>query len=88
MKSLVGVKNGEWSLIGTILSTTRSRGVNGFWGLAQIPLFGELFKQTTTDAEDNNVLIGIRTRLLSMPPDQIVTKRMFVGSTSRPLTPL
>ena len=88
LKSLVGVKNGEWALIGTVTGKTQSKSVAGFWGLAQIPVLGQLFRQTTTDEEDSNVLIGIRTRLLSMPPDQIVTKRLFVGSDARPLTPL
>ena len=88
LKSLVGVKNGEWALIGTVVGKTRAKAVSGFWGLAQIPVLGQLFRQTNTDDEDSNVLIGIRTRLLSMPPDEVVTKRLFVGSDARPLTPL
>lgn len=88
LKSTVGVRDDEWSIIGTILSNSRSKAVSGFWGLAEIPLLGELFKQTSTDREDTDVLIGIRTHLLTLPPDQIVTKSLRVGSDARPFTPL
>ena len=88
LKSQVGVRDDEWALIGTILSNTRSKAVSGFWGLAQIPWIGELFRQTSTDKESSDVLIGVRTHLLSLPPDQIVTKSLRVGSDARPLTPL
>jgi hypothetical protein len=87
-KSNADVRNGQWNIIGSMLSTTRSRAITGFWGLAQVPLFGELFKQTTKDDEDANILIGVRTSLLSLPPDQIVTEMLRVGSDPRPHIPL
>jgi general secretion pathway protein D len=86
--SQVRLHNNEWAILGGLMSTTDSKGVNGFWGLANLPLLGYLFRQTTTDKEDNNVLIGMRPHLLSLPPDQIVTKRLRVGSEMRPYTPL
>ena len=88
LKSMVGVRDDEWAVIGTILSDSRSKAVSGFWGLAQIPYLGQLFKQTSTDTEDSDVLIGVRTHLLTLPPDQIVTKRLRVGSDARPFNPL
>ncbi len=88
LKSQVGVRDGEWAVIGTIRSSSKSKAVNGFWGLAQIPYFGQLFKQTSTDTEDSDVLIGVRTHLLTLPPDQIVTKLLRVGSDARPFNPL
>jgi len=88
LKSTVGVRDGEWAIIGTILSNTRSKGISGFWGLSEIPFLGELFKQTTLNKDDSDVLIGVRTHLLTLPPDQIVTKRLRVGSDARPFTPL
>jgi hypothetical protein len=88
VKSQVGVVNGEWSLLGIVIGHTESKAVSGFWGLAQLPIFGELFKQTSINDTDSEVLIGIRTHLLSLPPDQIVTKRLRVGSEARPFIPL
>ena len=70
------------------MTTTNSKAVSGFWGLAQIPLLGYLFKQVSTDKEESNVLIGIRPHLISLPPNQIVTRALRVGSDTRPFTPL
>ncbi len=88
LKSTVGVRDDEWAVIGTILSDSKSKAVSGFWGLSEIPYLGQLFKQTSTDREDSDVLIGVRTHLLTLPPDQIVTKRLRVGSDARPFNPL
>ncbi|HXJ43941.1 MAG TPA: type II and III secretion system protein [Bryobacteraceae bacterium] len=87
LNSQVRLKNGEWAILGGIMSTTKSKANNGFAGLAQLPLLGYMFRQTSTDDEDNNVLIGIRPHLLSLPPDQLISHRMRVGSDTRPYTP-
>jgi len=87
-KSNADIRNGQWNIIGSMLSKTRARAVTGFYGLAQVPLFGEMFKQTNKDDEDANILIGVRTSLLSLPPDQIVTETLRVGSDPRPHIPL
>jgi type II secretory pathway component GspD/PulD (secretin) len=88
LKSQVALRNGEWAVIGTLVNSTRAKSSSGFWGLAQIPLLGQLFKQTSTDKEESNVLIGIRTRLLSIPAGETVTKSLRVGSDARPYLPL
>ncbi len=88
LKSQVSLRNGEWSVLGTVMDTSQSKAVNGFWGLAQIPFLGELFKQTSTDKEETTVLVGMRTRLVSLPPNERVIRALGVGSDTRPLTPL
>ena len=88
MTSEVRLRNQEWAVLGGLISDSSSKSVAGFWGLAQMPLLGNLFKQTTRDREKNNLLIGIRPRLLSLPPDPMVTRALRVGSDARPFTPL
>jgi general secretion pathway protein D len=88
LKSQVTLRNGEWAVIGTLVNRTRSKGSTGFWGLAQLPFLGALFKQTTTDDEENNVLIGVRTRLLSLPAQEMAIRSLRVGSDQRPYNPL
>ncbi len=88
LTSQVRLHNDEWAVIGGLMNTSRTKAVSGFWGLAQIPLLGNLFKQTTLSKVENNVVIGIRPHLLSLPPDQIVTQRLRVGSDTHPFTPL
>ena len=58
----------------------------GYYPRSRIPV--NLFRQTTKDKERENVLIAIRPHLLSLPPDQLVTPRVRVGSEARPYTPL
>jgi general secretion pathway protein D len=84
----VRLREGEWAVVAGVTSSTDSKGQSGFWGLAQLPLIGNLFKQTSKDKERENLLIAIRPHLLSLPPDQIVTRRVRVGSETRPFTPL
>lgn len=86
--SQVRLRSEEWAVIGGIMNATDSKAVSGFLGLASIPVLGYLFRQNSTDKEENNVLIGVRPHLMSLPPDQIVTKRLRVGSEMRPYTPL
>jgi len=74
-------------VLGGIMAMTKSRATSGVAGLSQIPLLGHLFRKVSTNDEDSSVLIGIRPRLMSLPPDQIVTQRLRVGSDVRPYTP-
>lgn len=88
LKSEVRLADGQWAIIAGMMSHTDSKSRSGFWGLANIPLLGNLFSQTSTDKENENVLIAIRPRLLSLPPDQMVTRAYRVGSDTRPFNPL
>ena len=87
MNAQVRVQDGEWAVLGGIMAMTKSRATSGVAGLSQIPLLGHLFRKVSTNDEDSSVLIGIRPRLMSLPPDQIVTQRLRVGSDVRPYTP-
>ncbi len=88
IKTQVRLLDGEWAVVAGLMNPSISKSQSGFWGLAQIPLIGNLFKQTTKDKEDENVLIAIRPHLLSLPPDQIATPKLRVGTETRPFTPL
>lgn len=87
LNATIRLRDGEWAILGGITSTTKSKASSGLAGFSQIPLLGYLFRSVSTDDEDSQVLIGIRPRLLSLPPDQIVTQRLRVGSDVRPYTP-
>ncbi len=88
MNNQVRLLDGEWAVVAGVIGKSRSKTVSGFWGLAQLPLFGNLFKQVSKDDEDENVLIAIRPHLISLPPDQMVTPKVRVGTETRPYTPL
>jgi general secretion pathway protein D len=84
----VRLMDGEWAVVAGLMNPSTSKVVSGFWGLAQIPLLGNLFRMTTKDKENENVLIAIRPHMLSLPPDQVVTKALRVGTETRPLSQL
>ena len=86
MNATVRLRDGEWAVLGGIMATTKSKASSGLAGFSQLPLLGHLFRDVSIDDEDSQVLIGIRPRLLSLPPDQIVTQRLRVGSDVRPYT--
>jgi Flp pilus assembly secretin CpaC len=88
LSSQVRLRDDEWAVVAGLMNPSKSKGTTGFWGLAEIPILGNLFKQVTTDDEDNTVLIAIKPHLMSLPPDQIVTRPLRVGSDNRPCTPL
>ncbi len=84
----VRLLDGEWAVVAGLMSHSTAKTTSGFWGLERIPLIGNLFRMHTRDKESSNVLIAIRPHLLSLPPDQVVTKALRVGSETRPLNPL
>jgi general secretion pathway protein D len=84
----VRLLDGEWAVVAGLMGHSTAKTSGGFWGLDQIPLIGNLFRMNTRDKENSNVLIALRPRLLSLPPDQVVTKTLRVGSETRPLNPL
>ncbi|MGD1073579.1 MAG: type II and III secretion system protein [Bryobacteraceae bacterium] len=88
LNSQVRLRNDEWAVVAGLMNPSKSKGTTGFWGLAEIPFLGNLFRQVSTDDEDNDVLIAIKPHLMSLPPDQIVTRPLRVGSDNRPYTPL
>lgn len=88
LNSQVRLKDGEWAVVAGVMGTTDSKTQSGFWGLEQLPLIGQLFKQTSKDKEKQILLIAIRPHLISLPPDQVPTRSVRVGSDTRPFTPL
>lgn len=84
----VRLREGEWAVVAGLMSDSNSKTRGGFWGLSQIPLLGNLFTQIAKDREKENVLVAIRPLLLSLPPDQKVTRAVRVGTETRPWNPL
>lgn len=88
LKSEVRLLDGEWAVVAGIMGSTESKSTSGFWGLASLPLIGNLFRQTSKNKSHENLLIAIRPHILSLAPDQMVTPALRVGSENRPYNPL
>jgi general secretion pathway protein D len=87
LTTTVRLRDNEWAVVAGLINPTESKAVAGFWGLAQIPFLGNLFKQTTTQKQDTQILIAIKPHLLSLAPDEVETHPIRVGTETRPYTP-
>jgi general secretion pathway protein D len=88
LKSMVRLEMGEWAVVAGLMETMEARSVAGLAGLSSIPVLGPLFSQRNTTKDSREVLILLRPRLITPPPDQAVTRTRRLGSETRPLTPL
>jgi len=84
----IRLRDDQWAVVAGLKNPSVSKSTGGFLGLERIPLLGNLFKQVTRDKENENVLVAIRPHVISLPPDQSVTRMIRVGSATRPFTPL
>jgi hypothetical protein len=88
LASRVRVRMGEWAIVGGLMSASEARIVTGLIGVARIPVIGPLLRANTRTDEERSVLLLVKPRLLTLPPDQYPARPLRVGSETRPLTPL
>jgi general secretion pathway protein D len=79
---------GEWAMVAGLLNTSDASTIAGLAGLAQIPYVGPLFSTHEKDKSSSEVLILLRPRVLSLPPSQSINPRIYLGTDTRPVTPL
>jgi general secretion pathway protein D len=88
LTSRVRLKNDEYAVIAGMMTINEARAISGLAGLAQIPGLGALVRRNEKTKDSDEVIIVIKPRLLSLPPDEIVTRSVWVGTDTRPRIPL
>jgi general secretion pathway protein D len=88
LNSKVRLKMNEWALVAGMMSLNEARSISGLAGLAEIPGFGALVRQNDKTRDSDEVIIVLKPRLLSLPPDETVTRSVWVGTETRPMLPL
>jgi general secretion pathway protein D len=89
MKETVGLKMGEWAVLGGLLDVESAKNIAGIAGLSRIPYLGPLTSTYTKTSSDDVILLMIRPHLLTLPPREGEPTRTYrLGSDTRPITPL
>ena len=63
----IRLKEGEVSILGGLISRVDQKTLNGWPGLAKIPIFRYLFSEDKNDAQEDEVLIVLTPRVVRLP---------------------
>ena len=63
----IRLKEGETSILAGLIQRSDSKSVNGWPGLAKLPIFGRLFSDNNTDTQEDEVLIVLTPRIVRIP---------------------
>jgi len=88
VKSNVRIAAGQWAVLAGLLDTNDAVTLSGLAGTSRIPFLSALTRTRTKTTSNDQVLILLRPRIVSLPPDQFPTRAYRLGSESRPMIPL
>jgi general secretion pathway protein D len=87
--STVRLKTGEWAIVAGVVNSTEARTLSGIAGLSSIPILGPLTSEHGRDKNDNQVLLVLKPRIVTLPPGELGhTPEVWVGTETRPATSL
>ena len=78
--------DGESAIIAGLMQTNISDTRSGYPWLSNVPILGRLFTSTTKALQVGETLIVLKPRLLSLPPWEIPSPVLWVGTETRPLS--
>ena len=88
VKSTVTLKQGEWAMVAGMMSSNEARTIAGLAGVANLPLVGRFLRENTNTKDEQEVLVMIKPRLLTLPASETVPRTVRVGPEERPFIPL
>ena len=88
LQTQVRLKNGEWTVVAGLMTSSQAKSISGLAGLSRVPVLNRVLGQHTRDDNENQVLLLIRPSLVSLPPGEMPTTAIPAGTDSRPRIPL
>jgi len=88
LQTRVRLKNGEWTVVAGLMTSSQAKSISGLAGLSRVPLLNAILSQHTRDESESQVLLLIRPTLVSLPPSELPTTAIPAGSETRPRIPL
>ncbi len=82
----VRLQPGEWAVLAGLVAKDETVTRVGIWGLERVPFLGKLFSQNTITKDSSEVLLVMKPRVTTLLPWDRVSKALWVGTESRPLT--
>lgn len=82
----VRLKNSEWAVIAGLVQLTDSDTKTGIPGLSSIPGIGRFFSRNTRNQNSNQVLLVLKPHLVSLSPWEFVSRPIWIGTETRPIT--
>ena len=82
----VRLKEGEWAVLAGLVQFTDTDTRTGFPGLSKIPVLGRIFGQNSTEHDSSEVLLVLKPHLVTLPPWEIPTPAIWLGTETHPLT--
>jgi type II secretory pathway component GspD/PulD (secretin) len=79
---------GEWAAVAGLLDTNEARTISGLAALSRIPYLGPLTSMHERDRTRDEVLLLVRPHLITLPPNQSISRPILVGTDTKPITPL
>lgn len=81
----IRLKDGEVSVLGGLLQRTETKNVNGYPGLADVPLVRYLFSDNSTEIVEDDVLIVLTPHVIRFPSIEAANlETTFAGTDSNP----